>query len=210
MHSNPPSHYTQLHVRLIASIFGVALLTGCGSLLPPPHPPEQIYVLEAAALPMGIKPTAPREIVLAVSPPRARAGYDTHRMVWVRQAHGRELFARNRWADTPARMLAPLLIQSLQHSGTFQAIVPVSSSVSANWRLDTEVIRLQHDFSVKPSRVQLTFGVQLVDLATRRVIASTEFEEVEPAASEDAYGGVLATNRALQRLLIRVTGFCAR
>lgn len=207
---NPASHHTYRPARLIASALGIALLTGCGSLLPPPPAPEQVYVLEAIATPATLQATAPREIVLAISTPRARAGYDTHRMVWVRQTHGLEIFARNRWADTPARMLAPLLVQSLQRSGSFQAIVPATSSASAHWRLDTEIIRLQHDFSVKPSRVQFTLGVQLIDLATRRVIASAELEEIETASSEDAYGGILATHRALQRLLTRVTAFCAR
>ncbi len=208
MPTNPSARHSHPHARRIAGVLGLALLTGCGSLLPPPPAPEKVYVLEATSPSTDARPAAPRAIVLAVSTPRARAGYDTDRMVWVRQAHGLEVFARNRWADTPARMLAPLLVQSLQRSGTFQAIVPASSNVSAHWRLDTEVIRLQHDFSTTPSRVQLNLGVQLVDLATRRVIASAEFEEMEPAASEDPYGGVLAANRALLRLLTRVTAFC--
>ena len=192
-------------------LLGLAALTvGCGSLLPPPPPPEQVYVLEAAPAPSTVKPAVPRDIVLAVSPPRTRAGYDTVQMVWVRQPHGLEVFARNRWADTPARMLAPLLVQSLQRSGNFQAVVPTTANVVSGWRLDTEIIRLQQDFSVRPSRVQLTLGVQLVDLANRRVIASAEFEEVETAASEDAYGGVRAANRALDRMLGRVAVFSNR
>ncbi len=196
-------------VGLVALVV-LALLTGCGSLLPPPPPLEHVYVLEAAAARAGAQTTPPREIVLAINPPRARAGYDSAQMVWVRQPHGLEVFARNRWADTPARMLTPLLVQSLQRSGAFQAVVPSTSNVAAGWRLDTEIIRLQQDFSVKPSRVQLTLGVQLIDLATRRVIASAEFEEVEAAASEDAYGGVRAANRALERMLTRIAAFCAR
>ncbi len=194
----------------ILTLSVAAVLSGCGSLLPPPAPTEQVYVLEAAPAPSTAKPATPRDIVLAVNPPRARAGYDSAQMVWVRQPHGLEVFARNRWADTPARMLAPLLVQSLQRSGNFQSVVPTSSSVSAGWRLDTEIVRLQQDFSVKPSRVQITLGVQLVDLATRRVIASAELEEVETAETEDAYGGVRAANRALARMLSRVAMFSNR
>lgn len=196
--------------RLLLSLAALTLLVGCGSLLPPPPPPEQVYVLEAAPAPSTVKPAVPRNIVLAVSPPRARAGYDSAQMVWVRQSHGLEVFARNRWADTPARMLTPLLVQSLQRTGAFQAVVPSTSNVAAGWRLDTEIVRLQQDFSVKPSRVQLTLSVQLVDLATRRVIASAEFEEVETAETEEAYGGVRAANRALGRMLTRVAAFCDR
>jgi cholesterol transport system auxiliary component len=130
-------------------------------------------------------------------------------MVWVRQAHGLETYSRNRWADTPAHMLAPLLAQALERSGTFHAVVQIPSAASATLRLDTEIIRLQQNFSTRPSRVQFTLGAQLIDIGTRRVIASAEFDEIENAATEDAYGGVLAANRALERLLVRLAAFCA-
>jgi hypothetical protein len=35
-----------------------------------------------------------------------------------------------------------------------------------------------------------------------------QFEEAETAPSEDAYGGVIAANRALQRMLARLVDFC--
>jgi cholesterol transport system auxiliary component len=199
----------------LASALAMSLIGGCSSLLPPPPPPENVYLLEAklasAPLPDTTRsPQQKRGHVLSVSMPRARAGFDTAQMVWVNQEHGLNVYSRNRWADTPARMLAPLLAQALERSGAFHAVVQTSSAVSATLRLDTELIRLQQDFSVKPSRVQLTLGAQLVDIGTRRVIASAEFDETENAASEDAYGGVRAANLALERLLARLSSFCAK
>lgn len=201
----------------IAAMLALTLLGGCSSLLPPPPPPDNIYLLDAGmsftSPPVkagtGSVPLPKRNLVLAINMPRARAGFDTTRMVWVRQAHGLETYSRNRWADTPAHMLAPLLAQTLERSGAFHAVVQTPSAASATLRLDTELIRLQQDFGAQPSRVQLTLGAQLIDIGTRRVIASTEFDETENAATEDAYGGVLAANRALGRLLVRLTAFCA-
>ena len=198
-----------------ASALAMSLLGGCSSLLPPPPPVENIYLLEARVAPASTPDLArsaqqKRAQVLAVSMPRARAGFDTAQMVWVNQEHGLKVYSRNRWADTPARMLAPLLAQTLERSGAFHAVVQTSSAVSATLRLDTELIRLQQDFSVRPSRVQLTLGAQLIDIGTRQVIASAEFDETENAASEDAYGGVRAANLALERLLARLSAFCAK
>lgn len=192
-----------------ASALAMTLLGGCSTLLPPPPPPDNLYLLEANLAPARPTPAAQHETVLAVSVPHARAGFDTTQMVWVRQPHGLEVYARNRWADTPARMLAPLLAQTLERSGAFRAVVQTPSGVAAGLRLDTEIIRLQQDFSVRPNRVQFTLGAQLIDIGTRRVIATAEFDETENAASEDAYGGVLAANRALERLLARLAAFCA-
>jgi len=78
---------------------------------------------------------------------------------------------------------------------------------SADLRLDTELVRLQHEFTDKPSRVRLTVRAQLVDLKKQRVIALREIEEVEPAAADNAYAGVAAANRALQRALVRLVEF---
>ena len=194
----------------LASALAMSLLGGCSALLPPPPPPDNIYLLEARMASVPYSAPAPkRDLVLAVSMPRARAGFDTAQMVWVRQAHGLEVYSRNRWADTPARMLAPLLAQALERSGTFHAVVQTPSAVSAVLRLDTELIRLQQDFRVRPSRVQFTLSAQLIDIGTRRIVASAEFDETEDAVTEDAYGGVHATNLALERLLVRLAAFCA-
>lgn len=197
------------------SALALTLLGGCGSLVPPPPPPDTIYLLEARMSSIPFLASAPgdahpkRDLMLAVSTPRARAGFDTAQMIWVRQAHRLEVYSRNRWADTPSRMLAPLFAQALERSGAFHAVVQAPSTAAAALRLDTELIRLQQDFSVRPSRVQFTLSAQLIDTGTRRVIASAEFDETENAPSEDAYGGVVAANRALERLLARLVAFCA-
>jgi cholesterol transport system auxiliary component len=202
----------------VSLALALGLLGGCSSLLPPPPPPDNVYLLDAGMPPLASPaparsntrpaPSPRRNLVLAVSMPRARAGFDTAQMVWVRQSHGIEVYSRNRWADTPARMLAPLFAQALERTGTFNAVVQTTSTVSATLRLDTEIIRLQQDFSVQPSRVQFTLGAQLIDIGTRQVIASAEFDETEKATSEDAYGGVLAANRALERILAGLAALC--
>jgi len=185
-------------------------LGGCSSLLPAPLPAENVYLLEAGKTVPAAAGTAAsgRDVVLAVSMPHARSGYDSAKMVWLRQPHKLEVYSRNRWADTPAHMLAPLLVQALERSGQFQAVVQAPSAFVTELRLDSELIRLQQDFSVKPSRIEFVLRVQLVDVAKRRVIASAEFDETETAPSDGAYGGVLAANCALERLLDRVVSFC--
>jgi cholesterol transport system auxiliary component len=185
-------------------IFAV-LLAGCAGM-PDQAAAPTVYVLDARAVEKPARPL--RDVVLAVSVPRARAGYDTAQMAFVRAPYELEYFTKSRWADTPSRMLAPLLVQTLEQAGGFRAVVPAPSAVPADLRLDTELVRLQQNFGVSPSRIELALRAQLVDVRSRRVVATAEFEEVEVASREDAYGGVVAANRALQRLLARVVAFC--
>ncbi|MDO9372078.1 MAG: ABC-type transport auxiliary lipoprotein family protein [Gammaproteobacteria bacterium] len=183
------------------------LLVGCAGLPSAPQvQSSNIYVLDARP---AIKAAqAKRDLVLAVSLPRARPGFDTPQMAYVRQPHTLDYFAANQWADTPARMLWPLLAQALEQAGSFRAVVQTPGVVPVDVRLDPELIRLQHDFSTQPSRIQLTLRAQLIDVRSKRVLAVKLFDEAENAASDDAYGGVTAANRALQRVLAQLADFC--
>jgi cholesterol transport system auxiliary component len=193
--------------RGLAFLAAAALLSACAALQPPPEENQNTYVLEARA-PAG-SPRAKRDLVLAVSMPRARPGFDTPQMAYERRPHEIEYFTRNRWADSPARMLAPLLAQALEQSGTLRAVVQAPGAAAADRRLDVEIVRLVQDFSVRPSRVRFTLRAQLIDVGARRVLATREFDEVESAPSDDPYGGVIAANRALERLLGELADFCA-
>jgi cholesterol transport system auxiliary component len=194
--------------RGVAALAGLALLAACAAVQPPAADPASTYVLEA--LPPTAAPPAKRDVVLEVAAPRARAGFDTPQMAYTRRAHALEYFAKHRWADAPARMLGPLIAQALEQSGGFRAVVQAPSLAAASLRLDTELVRLQQDFSEPPSRVRLTVRAQLLDAEGRRVLAAAEFDETELASSDDPYGGVLAANRALARLLARLAEFCAQ
>jgi len=191
----------------VAGLAAAALLAACTALQPPEPDRANTYVLELVRAPAAQLPK--RDLVLEVAAPRARAVFDTPLMAYTRRPSALEYFARNRWADTPARMLAPLLAQALERSGGFRAVVQAPSAALADLRLDTELVRLQQDFAVRPSQVQLSLRAQLIDAGTRRVLASAEFDETEAAAGDDPYGGVVAANRALGRLLERLVNFCA-
>lgn len=199
--------------RRIPLLFCAALalaLGGCSALSPSVTPPS-FYLLEggpAAATSARAAPdTAP---TLSIRPPHAAAGFDSQRILYLREASKLEYFAHNEWADTPARMLAPLLVAALEGTGSFRAVVLTPSSAAADLRLDTEIIRLQHEFLASPSRVRFTMRAYLIDDRSRRVLAWREFEAESPAASENPAGGVAAANRAVQSVLAELAAFCAQ
>jgi len=201
------NRHKRILCRTLQALVSVMLLAGCTGLPSAPQVEStNTYVLDAQ--PVIKAAQVKRDRVLAVSPPRARPGFDTPRMAYLRQPHELDYFAANQWADTPARMLEPLLAQVLEQTGSFRAVVQTSGVIPADVRLDTELIRLQHDFSTRPSRVQLTLRAQLIDVRSKRVLAVKLFDEAENAASDDAYGGVTAANRALQRVLAQLADFC--
>jgi len=196
----------RISCRAFMVLTSVLLLAACGGLAAPKMASQNIYVLEAGP---GIQASQIKhDLVLAVSVPPARPGFDTQQMAYVQQPYELNYFANSRWADTPARMLAPLIAQAIAQTESFRAVLQAPVAIPVDVRLDTELVSLQQDFTTRPSRVRLTLRAQLMDVRGKRVLAARQFDEVENAASDDAYGGVSAANRLLQRLLGKLAEFC--
>ena len=192
--------------KLLQTLGCAMLLSGCAGLNAQQTEKPAIFMLDAQAT---VK-AAPikRDLVLGVSMPRASPGYDTSRIAYLHQAHELDYFVVNRWADTPARMLEPLLVQALEQSGSFRAIVRTPGLIPPNIRLDTELVRLQQDFGTHPSKVQITLRAQLIDVTDKRVVATKLFDGAGNAVSDNAYGGVITANRLLQQMLDQMVDFC--
>lgn len=191
-------------------------LNGCASLLPAPVAAPTLYALEAApaaapATPLSgaVNAQSNATTTLVVNTPRADAGFDSQHIMYVREPYKLEYFAHSEWVDTPARMLTPLIVLSIGRRGVFKAVVPSAIAATGELTLDTEIVRLQQDFSSKPSRVVFTLRAYLLDTQTRNRIASREVETVVAATSDDPLGGVVAANRAVQTALRQVAEFCA-
>lgn len=182
------------------------LLAACVSL--PGQKPEAVerYALDVE---FGEAPGPGTAPAIAVPAPRAAPGLDGPRLVYVRRPHELRHYARADWVEPPARMVGPLLVRALESTGRFQAVVAAPGGASAGLRLDTEIVHLQQEFTETPSRLRFALRAQLVDVAAGRVLGTRELEAVEVAPSEDAYGGVLAANRAVQRVLEETASWCA-
>lgn len=205
---NTNQHTATKLSRLVATVVSVLALGACSSLRPAATPPPAFYALDSARTTASV--TAPATApTLIISAPRAASGFDSQRIIYMRLAHKLDYFSHSEWIDPPARMLGPLLLAALENTGTFRAVVLMPGAAIGHLRLDTEIIRLQHEFLSSPSRVHFTLRATLVDDKSRRVLAWREFDGYETAASEDPYGGVVAANVAVQAVLEQLSAFCA-
>jgi cholesterol transport system auxiliary component len=180
------------------------LAAGCSLLQPAPVDETVRHVLDARP---PVAQLAKRELVLVVSTPRAAPGFDSTAMAYVQAPFALEHYATHRWADTPARMLGPLLTRSLEDTGSFQAVLRGPTGLPTDLQLDTEIVQLRQSFLTKPSRVELTLRTQLINVSDRRVLATRYIEIAEVAPSDDAAGCVAAANAAVARALAQAAAF---
>jgi cholesterol transport system auxiliary component len=200
--------------RVVTGLGSVVMLAlgGCSLLMSKPTQQPAFYVLDGAPpAPPGVAaPPAQRYTAmptLIVNTPVASPGADTPHLMYTRQAHQLEYFAHSYWSDTPARMLAPLLVMALGRDGLIRAAVPSASVAAGDIRLVTQLERLQQDFGASPSSVHFTLRATLLDEATQAVLASRVFDQTAEASTDDPYGGVVAANRAVGAALLELAAF---
>jgi cholesterol transport system auxiliary component len=187
-------------------------LSACSLLSPVNKVQSTHYTLDNNLGGAGPNRSTPPDAVtpattLIINPPRAASGFDSQRIIYVREAHKLEYFSHNEWVDPPARMLGPLMASAIERSGAFGAVVLSAGTAAGEWRLDTEIVRLQQEFITQPSRVRFTLRATVVEDKTRRVLAWREFDASVPSASDDPQGGVAAANQAVQIVLKDLSQF---
>ena len=190
-------------VDLVIMIVALAI-NGCGVL--PSRTSEAIHTFTLSPA----MPTEPRSMqggegTLLVNLPRAQSGFNTQRMAYVTRDHELRYFAFNQWAETPAHMLLPLLVNALEKTNRWEAVVQMPSPARGDYQLAPENLLLQHEFTQEPSRVRIQLRLQLIRLQDFRVVATREFTVLEHAKSDDPYGGVQAANLAAGRLLKEIS-----
>jgi len=184
----------------------VALVTGCIRVELPRSPAPGLFTLDAAAPPPSAQAPAGAGAAILVAAPRAAPGLEGRDLLFLERPHEIRRYARSEWVEPPARMLEPLLARALERGG-FRVVL--EGQPGPHLRLETELVALRQEFLSRPSQVRL--GVRLRLLAPDgRLLAERELEAQEAAPSDDAYGGVLAANRAVSRLLADLVAACGQ
>lgn len=145
--------------------------------------------------------------VLMIANVRAETGVGTNAIIYVERSYEIRQYSRSQWAERPDRMLRSLLLNAFERSGEFGAIVGIGYGSMADLRLDTDLIQLQHEHFEEPSQARVRIRAQLIDLESQEIVATRTFEEVESAQSDDPYGGVVAINAALSRMIDDIVAF---
>ena len=185
---------------------GLVLMLAACSALPGSQPVLlDRYTLDTPAWPM--QEAGPDAPVLLVNRPLARVELDSPRMAYREQDHQLRYFARSRWVDAPGQLLLPGLVEALEASGQFGAVVRVGSAARTGLRLDTELLEFSQDFRTEPSEFHLRLRLQLVDLETRTVLATRIFTTRAVAPERSPRGVAQAANAAWASLLPELVGF---
>lgn len=195
-------------IKYLIGIFLLLMLSGCISLGPTDAHEKHIYVLNK--MPNCVDQGSSTGKVIVVTMPKATGLYASNKMAYSTQDYQIGYFAYNSWADTPARMLQPLIVQTLQKTHHYRAVIPTAFSGNHDYRLDVDLLKLEQEFCQCSSYIDFVARVQLVDVKNSKIIRAKTFMIHQPTQLNNPYGGVLAANDAVAIFLDELATFCVR
>lgn len=189
---------------LLATVLG---LSACSLL-----PKRQNLVVHYYGLPLSFaaqSSSAPASDTLLMARPFANKAYATQQMAFRRDPAEVSYYTESRWVDEPAQLIADALQTALEKQQLFAAVIPQGTPVTADWRLELELLSFIQDYSLAPPNFTVKLRVRMVDVIHRRIAATRVFTAHEPILVENAEGGVAAAIKASKQLLGEIVQFVA-
>ncbi len=149
----------------------------------------------------------PRLPTIYVSVPEATAGLETEQMWYMKAPYESRAFVHNSWSNTPAEMLYPLIVQSLNDTHAFRVVSVGSHAESFQYRINTDILKLIQNFLVTPSQMQVPISAIITDPADGKPIASKFFRYQVPCRANSPYGGAVAANQIMARFTSELSQF---
>lgn len=198
----------KIRVLFFTAFFTVFILSSCSLLSPVKPLSESTYVINATS--DHIMTKRPKRITLMVLETEANPAYNTTQMAYTVKPYKIDYFAQNRWANAPAQMLQALIVQSLQNTHYFHAVVEPPFIGRYDYALSTKILRLEQDFTYHRPILHLIVQAQLTRVSNNRVIATEVFSLHQAMRQVTPYAGVVATNIASAEFLRELTMFCLK
>jgi ABC-type uncharacterized transport system auxiliary subunit len=185
--------------RSILPICMVALLAGCGPLLPQPKEAPRQYTISGGET--GIAPVSVAEFSsLEIQRPTSAPGLDVDRVAHQSSPHRLDYLADARWAANATSMLQYALVETFSRSGQFSAVASDEASMKTDHTLAVDLQSYQLvDVNGAP-HVQIRFAGRLMALPSREVVKMQQFEASEPVATQNMENVAAAFQQAYNKL----------
>lgn len=141
-----------------------------------------------------------RNKILKVSYPIALSEKQTDDMYYSYSLSERGAYLNSRWANNVGRMLQGTVIQVLSEAKLFKVVVPFSSDVEENMRLESTVFDFSHHVRGEASYAVVSIQFTLMNAETGKLVKARRFSYREPTTTTNAKGYAEATNRIIVKL----------
>jgi cholesterol transport system auxiliary component len=157
------------------AVAGCLLLAACGSLLPVPSGPSNLYNLSPKSTFRDGLPQVDWQLV--IEEPIAAGGLNTARIAFRPSALEMRYFKDVSWTERAPRMIQTLLVESFENSGTIVAVGRQAIGLRSDFSLKTELREFQAE-ETPDRRVRVRINAKLIQQPRQSIVRSRSFEAV--------------------------------
>ena len=183
------------------ALIGATALAGCERLLPGAGPAPRLYRLTPkSTFPEGMPSV---DWQLLVEAPYASASLNTVRIGLMPAPTQFDYYAQANWTDRAPLMVQGLAVESFENSGRIVAVGRDSVGLKPDFVLKIDMREFQAEAFRGPDQHEphIAFGLKLVEMPSRLIVASTSVERYAVAAPDRLADIIEAWDEALGAVL---------
>ncbi len=184
-------------VNTLALLVGLSLLSACSIL--PKSEPSNVYLLPAAPA-VSASTAAPVSWSLRVAKPQAVMVLDSPRIAVVPEGSVISNYQGARWSDNGPVLLRDRLLDGFQADGRIRELSSDDAQLQADLVLVSDLRAFQSEYHGGQVTVVVRLDVQLVQSASRKIVAARRFDIRQPASSAGVADVVAAFGQASNSL----------
>jgi len=178
---------------------GVFLLSACSS----PTPAQHEYRLQTDMQISKLAKTSCAAKTLKVDRAFGERQYGSLKMYYVIGRYTQYAYANSRWAQSVNDAITNEFTQYLRAIGLFESVQNANSKTENDMRLEITIDDFMQYFdeNEKNSYVHVVITCNLIDENIHKIVATKTFHGNMKTDSDDARGGVIALNKALETIV---------
>ncbi len=181
-------------------IFCVGLL-GCTQA-----PVLKVYSLDVPKV-QKVSQSSYKQKVVKVSFPHSLREQMSQKMNFSYSYNDYGTYMNSEWSNHMSKLLQGTVIDVLDSSKLFKAVLPDTTTLKVNYRLESNIFAFEHQVRGEASHAIISIQFTLIDADTGKLAKSKRFTYKEATPTKDAQGYASATNTAMEELSKDLVGW---
>jgi len=187
--------------RIITSAILCAGILGCTQA-----PVLKVYSLDVPKV-QKVAHSSYKQKVLKVSFPQSLREQMSQKMNFSYSYNDYGTYMNSEWSNHMSKLLQGTVIDVLDRSKIFKTVLPDTTTLKVNYRLESNIFAFEHQVRGKESHSIVSIQFTLIDADTGKLVKSKRFSYQEATPSVNAEGYASATNVAMARLSQDLVGW---
>ncbi|WP_309497490.1 ABC-type transport auxiliary lipoprotein family protein [Sulfurovum sp.] len=180
--------------RILTSIVLCAGLLGCTQA-----PVLKVYSLDVPKV-QKITHSSYKQKVIKVAFPQSLREQMSQKMNFSYSHNDYGTYMNSEWSNHMSKLIQGTVIDVLDSSQLFKAVLPDTTTLKVNYRLESNIFAFEHQVRGKESYSVVSIQFTLIDAETGKLVKTRRFTYIEATTTTDAKGYASATNAAIVKL----------